>query len=183
MTDTTARTDRRAATDEAAEVTAEQTADAEMSAEARTSEASTAAATTVDERDRSAAQPAGGAATTPLAAAAPGQSAPGSTHGQPTPPPAATSSGGETALFDDTSTKDFQGRWQTIQVGFVDEPRAAVEQADRLVEEVLAKLQDSFGRERQELERAWSGGGESSTEDLRQAIRRYRSFFNRLLSI
>lgn len=87
------------------------------------------------------------------------------------------------ALFDPAAAKDFQGRWQTIQVAFVDEPKGAVEQADKLVEEVLSKLQASFSRERNELEHAWSGGDEASTEDLRQAIRRYRSFFNRLLSI
>jgi hypothetical protein len=96
---------------------------------------------------------------------------------------AATSPAAEAALFDATATKDLQSRWQVIQVAFVDEPRGAVQQADQLVDEVLTKLQESFGRERQELERAWSGGNEASTEDLRQAIRRYRSFFNRLLSI
>lgn len=89
----------------------------------------------------------------------------------------------DAALFDEAASKDLQGRWQAIQVGFVDEPRGAVEQADKLVDEVMKRLADSFARERDELERAWSGGSEASTEDLRQAIRRYRSFFNRLLGI
>ena len=91
--------------------------------------------------------------------------------------------GGETALFDPAAARDFQTRWQTIQVAFVDEPKGAVQQADQLVEEVLSGLQASFSRERKALEQAWSGGNEASTEDLRQAIRRYRSFFNRLLNI
>ncbi|HEY2916947.1 MAG TPA: hypothetical protein VGI98_07005 [Candidatus Limnocylindrales bacterium] len=187
MTNTTAPTDRAdvaagdmpPAADDATETAAQQAADAEASAEARTAEATTESATTVDERERTAAQPAAGAT----------QSAPRATQSAPGATEAAASAGEsasgatEAALFDAASTTDFRGRWQTIQVGFVDEPRAAVQQADKLVEEVLAKLQDSFGRERQDLEQAWSGGNEASTEDLRQAIRRYRSFFNRLLSI
>jgi 6-phosphogluconolactonase/glucosamine-6-phosphate isomerase/deaminase len=91
--------------------------------------------------------------------------------------------GREAALFDEAAAKDLQSRWQAIQVGFVDEPRGAVEQADKLVDEVMKRLAESFARERGELERAWSGGSEASTEDLRQAIRRYRSFFNRLLGL
>jgi hypothetical protein len=89
----------------------------------------------------------------------------------------------ETELFDTGAADELRTRWQAIQVAFVDEPRGAVEQADKLVDEVLKQLADSFTRERGELERAWSGGSEASTEDLRQAIRRYRSFFNRLLAI
>jgi hypothetical protein len=89
----------------------------------------------------------------------------------------------ETELFDAGAADELRTRWQAIQVAFVDEPRGAVEQADKLVDEVLKQLADSFTRERSELERAWSGGSEASTEDLRQAIRRYRSFFNRLLAI
>jgi len=89
----------------------------------------------------------------------------------------------EAALFDAGAAGDLRERWQSIQVAFVDEPRGAVEQADQLVDEVLKRLAESFTRERGELERAWSGGSEASTEELRQAIRRYRSFFNRLLAI
>jgi hypothetical protein len=89
----------------------------------------------------------------------------------------------QTELFDTGAADELRTRWQAIQVAFVDEPRGAVEQADKLVDEVLKQLADSFTRERGELERAWSGGSEASTEDLRQAIRRYRSFFNRLLAI
>lgn len=86
-------------------------------------------------------------------------------------------------LFDVAAARDLRQQWQAIQVAFVDEPSGAVEQADQLVDQVLKQLADSFARERGELERAWSGGTEASTEDLRQAIRRYRSFFNRLLAI
>jgi hypothetical protein len=89
----------------------------------------------------------------------------------------------ETPLFDRAAATDLQRRWQAIQVEFVDEPKGAVERADGLVAEVMQQLAESFATERRELEAAWQGGREASTEDLRQAIRRYRSFFNRLLSV
>ena len=90
---------------------------------------------------------------------------------------------GDAALFDRTAASGLQRRWHAIQVEFVDEPRGAVEKADGLVAEVMQQLAESFATERKQLEAAWSGGREASTEDLRQAIRRYRSFFNRLLSL
>jgi hypothetical protein len=91
-------------------------------------------------------------------------------------------------LFDEAAGKKLRERWQVIQTEFVDEPRDAVQKADALVAEVLKQLTDTFAREREELEAGWSGSGddakrEVSTEDLRQAIQRYRSFFNRLLAI
>ena len=58
-----------------------------------------------------------------------------------------------------------------------------MEHADELVAEVMKRLADSFASERQSLERQWSSGGDASTEDLRIALRRYRSFFDRLLAL
>jgi hypothetical protein len=93
----------------------------------------------------------------------------------------------EAPLFDDAAGRELRERWLVIQTEFVDEPRAAVQKADSLVAEVLKQLTDSFARERASLEAGWSHEEASkkdvTTEDLRQAIRRYRSFFNRLLSI
>lgn len=89
----------------------------------------------------------------------------------------------DAALFDQATASELERRWQAVQVGFVDEPRDAVEQADKLVAEVLDQLTSSFARERRDLEAAWSDGRQASTEDLRQAIRRYRSFFDRLLAV
>jgi hypothetical protein len=77
---------------------------------------------------------------------------------------------------------DFAARWQSVQVIFVDEPRRAVEDADRLVREVMDRLTDVFRLQRDDLEKAWHAGGEASTEDLRLALQRYRSFFERLLA-
>jgi hypothetical protein len=76
----------------------------------------------------------------------------------------------------------FQSRWQDIQVRFVDEPQGAVKEADGLVAELMQRLAGSFAEERGRLETEWERGAEVSTEDLRQALQHYRSFFNRLLS-
>ena len=76
-----------------------------------------------------------------------------------------------------------RSRWDSIQTGFVDEPRRAVEQADSLVAEMMQHLAQLFADERNKLESQWSRGDDVSTEDLRVALQRYRSFFDRLLSI
>ncbi len=72
-------------------------------------------------------------------------------------------------------------RWEEIQTGFVDEPRRSVEEADGLVADLMQRLARSFSDERSRLESQWDRGDEVSTEDLRVALTRYRSFFNRLL--
>jgi hypothetical protein len=85
-------------------------------------------------------------------------------------------------LFEQEGLEEFRSRWAAIQTGFVDDPRKAVEQADELVSSVMKHLTEAFANERSNLEREWSEGEEVSTEDLRIAFRRYRSFFDRLLS-
>ena len=93
---------------------------------------------------------------------------------------------GETAahepLLDAGDTEAFRSRWRELQAGFVDEPQRVVEAADTLVAEVMQRLAQTFAAERESLEAQWAGGGEASTEDLRVALQRYRSFFERLLS-
>jgi hypothetical protein len=88
-----------------------------------------------------------------------------------------------TALFESNELDEFNGRWSDIQTSFVDEPRRAVEQADALVSDIITRIGDSFGKRRAGLEGQWDGGGQVSTEDLRQIFQRYRSFFSRLLGI
>lgn len=88
-----------------------------------------------------------------------------------------------TALFESAVLNDFNSRWSEIQTGFVDEPRRAVQQADALVSDVINRIADSFGRERTQLEQQWDRGDDVSTEDLRVALQRYRSFFSRLLTL
>lgn len=86
-------------------------------------------------------------------------------------------------LFPATDAEAMRGRWTDIQAAFVDEPRRAVEQADGLVAEAIKRLAEMFAEERARLEGQWDRGDDVSTEDLRQALQRYRSFFTRLLAV
>jgi hypothetical protein len=86
-------------------------------------------------------------------------------------------------LFSAEEAKDFRGRWDAIQVSFVDEPRQVVEQADSLVAAAMKRLAEMFAAERARLEGQWDRGDNVSTEDLRLALQRYRSFFGRILSV
>jgi hypothetical protein len=88
---------------------------------------------------------------------------------------------GSTGLFDEAATSQLRSRWTEVQSGFVDDPQVAVKSADELVAEVMKQLADGFARERRGLEDQWSRGDDVSTEDLRIALQRYRSFFDRLL--
>jgi len=90
-------------------------------------------------------------------------------------------------LFAPDAAEDFRSRWDAVQIGFVDDPKQAVSKADELVGEVMKSLSDTFAKERSNFEADMGGemGGEdsASTEHLRVALRRYRSFFQRLLSL
>lgn len=86
-------------------------------------------------------------------------------------------------LFPSEEADGFRSRWEAIQTGFVDEPKTAVEQADALVAQVVTRLAQVFSDERAQLERQWGQGESVSTEDLRLALKRYRAFFHRLLSV
>jgi hypothetical protein len=85
-------------------------------------------------------------------------------------------------LFPDDQSERFTSRWQEIQTSFVDQPRDAVADADALVADLMQRLAASFSQEREQLEAQWDRGDDVSTEDLRVALTRYRSFFDRLLS-
>lgn len=125
---------------------------------------------------------------------------------QPTSDTAAESSGSDTSLTRDPAVDDpadtqaadsteheplfprdeserFTDRWQEIQTSFVDRPRDAVADADALVADLMQRLATSFSQERERLEAQWDRGDDVSTEDLRIALTRYRSFFDRLLSV
>jgi hypothetical protein len=96
--------------------------------------------------------------------------------------PAAWSVGGRGPLLPDDQSERFGLRWQEIQTSFVDQPRNSVERADALVADLMQRLAASFSNERERLEAQWDRGDDVSTEDLRVALTRYRSFFDRLLS-
>jgi hypothetical protein len=85
----------------------------------------------------------------------------------------------EPPLLSDANS--YLSRWQDIQAAFVDQPSSAVKAADSLVAELMQRLAEGFASERDRLEQQWSGGQDADTEELRVALQRYRSFFNRLL--
>jgi hypothetical protein len=86
-------------------------------------------------------------------------------------------------LFAEHEAGELRTRWTDIQASFVDQPRQSVEQADTLVAAVMQRLARVFADERQQLEQQWDRGGETNTEELRLALQRYRSFFDRLLTM
>jgi hypothetical protein len=89
----------------------------------------------------------------------------------------------QAALFSQDESKELYAKWDAVQVGFVDEPRQAVERADSLVAGAMKRLAEMFAEERARLEGQWDRGDDVSTEELRLALRRYRAFFGRLLSV
>jgi glutathione S-transferase len=88
----------------------------------------------------------------------------------------------QTPLLQQDQSERFTDRWEEIQASFVDRPQKAVEEADELVADLMKRVAASLARERERLEKQWSEGDEVSTEDLRVALTKYRSFFERLLS-
>lgn len=88
-----------------------------------------------------------------------------------------------TLLFADEHLSGLRSRWNDVQAAFVDDPKQCVQKADSLVAEVVEELHASFADTRSRLEAQWARGDDASTEDLRQALTRYRDFFERLLSV
>jgi hypothetical protein len=86
-------------------------------------------------------------------------------------------------LFEETEAGQFRTQWLNIQSKFVDNPHQSVREADELVANVLKSVTMSFHQRRTSLEKQWNGGGNASTEDLRLALKSYRSFFERLLTL
>jgi len=111
-----------------------------------------------------------------------GRTAPlaGAVLAEAAPLPAADA--GSAPLVPAEQAASYRSSWEGIQAGFVDEPRQAVEQADHLVAAVIKRVAEVFADERGKLESQWSRGDQVDTEQLRVALKRYRSFFERLLS-
>ena len=123
----------------------------------------------------------GGAATTDSRVARDTHRDPTSERRPAAGPGTTTAWSGEGLLSsDDRGT--YQQRWDDIQVRFIDEPRQCVREADDLVGEVTTRISDRFSSARQDLEQRWDGGNEPTTEELRQAVQRYRDFFQRLVA-
>jgi hypothetical protein len=85
-------------------------------------------------------------------------------------------------LFAQNMASEYRARWDAVQRSFVDDPRRAVQEGEELVTQVMKNLAETFSRERTTLESQLGEADKASTETLRMALRRYRSFFERLLS-
>ena len=86
------------------------------------------------------------------------------------------------ALMPSEMAQERRNHWMEIQTRFVDDPKDAVEQADELVAEVMQVVATQFADQRKSLESKWQNGGEADSEELRQALLQYRTFFERLLA-
>ena len=85
-------------------------------------------------------------------------------------------------LFDEADAARFRDRWREVQTGFVDDPKQAVQDADVLVAELMQNLASAFSDRKRVLEDKWREGTDAETEDLRLALRGYRSFLDQLLA-
>jgi hypothetical protein len=125
---------------------------------------------------------AGGITPTPVPVAEPAADAP-PPQGLPEPvsgpaTPAAAEAG--SPLSGALDTADIRNRFLDIQANFIDEPRQAVEEAGRFVDDLIRQVADALHRQRAQL----TGASEdASTEDLRLALRAYRQFVDRLLGL
>lgn len=88
----------------------------------------------------------------------------------------------QTPLLTRKESDGLTDRWEEIQASFVDQPQEAVKEADALVSDLMQQVTRTLASERERLEKQWAAGDDVSTEDLRVALTRYRSFFDRLLS-
>jgi hypothetical protein len=86
-------------------------------------------------------------------------------------------------LFSQSDLTEFESQWSDLQIGFVDDPRRAVAEADKLVAAVTQRIADGFASERARLEKQWDRGQDVTTEEMRITMQRYRSFFGRLLKV
>ncbi|MEV0004012.1 hypothetical protein AB0H28_17235 [Micromonospora sp. NPDC050980] len=118
---------------------------------------------------------AGGAATGTVAGGAAGAALAGADRPTPGAVP-----GDAATLFDAEAAQGFRDRWRDVQLRFVDDPRAAVGEAESLVEEAIEALSTALREQRSRLG-AWQESGSSDTEQLRVAVRGYRDFLDRVL--
>ncbi|MER7685306.1 hypothetical protein [Streptomyces sp. NPDC097610] len=93
---------------------------------------------------------------------------------------------GDGALLPHDECDKYSLRMQHAVGGFVDGPRASVEEADHILEELTTEFTDAMTRRRRSLRTTWQAAGESDTADtekLRLALRDYREVTERLLHL
>lgn len=86
-------------------------------------------------------------------------------------------------LFADAEAHSFRDRWRDVQLRFVDDPKAAAEEAAALVDDAVDALATSLRSQREKLTGAAAHDSAADTEQLRVRIRTYRDFLDRLLNL
>jgi hypothetical protein len=104
-------------------------------------------------------------------------------HGEHARQKPAENADGAVALFTADEVDQFRTEWRGLQSDFVDSPRDAVQHADQLVAQVMQSLATTFANHKKSLEGQWSQGEKVETEELRVALRQYRAFFDKLLTV
>ncbi|MFJ5528731.1 hypothetical protein [Streptomyces sp. NPDC093261] len=95
---------------------------------------------------------------------------------------------GQIRLLPREECERFAQRLQHAIGEFVDEPRDAVQEADRVAQEVVARLSEAVASRRRTLKASWQDAGDDAhagadTEQLRLALRDYRVTVERLLNL
>jgi hypothetical protein len=99
-----------------------------------------------------------------------------------TGPGASTKWNAYPGLLPDDDLGGYQKRWDDIQGRFIDEPRQSVREADDLVGELTRRIVERFSSSRKDFDERWETDSEPTTEELRQALQRYRDYFKRLVA-
>jgi len=81
-------------------------------------------------------------------------------------------------LFGQREAEEFHTRWRELAATFVDEPKAAVREAESLVGKLMDELKDHLDEQKRSL-----SGDRTDTEELRIALRRYRSLADQILAV
>ena len=90
-----------------------------------------------------------------------------------------TSAHGDLQVFDPGELEGYRSRWESLQLGFVDDPKRAAEEADTVVGELLGRLTEHRQALSVDLNR--QSEQDVDTESMRLAVRNYRSLFRRLV--
>ncbi len=86
------------------------------------------------------------------------------------------------AVWDQRAAQEFRTQWHEVKARFVDEPEAALEEAQQLVGRAVQQLADTLLAEQVDLDPR-RGGDAPDTEAMRVALRRYREFLDRVLAL
>ena len=81
-----------------------------------------------------------------------------------------------------TDADGYRASWVRIQSGFVDDPHGSVTEAAELITQITGSLVSAVQERERSLRAGWDSG-DADTEILRNALRDYRAFFERLTKV